>query len=406
MTRRQFAWSAAACIGGGLTACSRARDPIRVGILHSLSGSMAIVETSLRDAAMLAVEQINAGGGVLGRIVEPVVEDGSSDPDRFQLLANKLLTADKVCSIFGCWTSSSRKSLLPVLQAHNGLLWYPAVYEGNECSRNVIYTGSAPNQQIIPAVDWLFARGARRFYLIGSDYVYPRTTNRVVSQHLAEIRATVAGEEYVPLDVDEFDGTIRRIRAARPDVVFSTLAYANRSFYRAFTKAGIAAKDLPIMAMAVTEAEIRRIGTMWTEGHLATWAYFQSVDTPENVAFVGKFKERYGERRVTDDPTESAYFQVHVWAEAVRKAGTTDVNAVRESVAGLRFAAPEGPVHIDAENRHTWKTWRVGEVQHDGQFRILSSGSEPLRPDPWNPVLNGGSACDWKTGQRVEPGTR
>ena len=400
--RRQLLLAAGAAGIGVSMAGLNFRSPaktIKVGILHSLSGTMAISEAPLRDAALLAIEEVNRQGGLLGHQVEPVVEDAASDPDRFQMLAEKLLARDRVCSIFGCWTSISRKKILPVLQQHNGLLWYPLQYEGNECSRNVIYTGSTPNQQILPAVDWLHGRGRRRFYLLGSDYIYPRTANRIVERHLDEIRGVVAGREYVPLGEQDFNETIKRIRAARPDVVFSTInGDSNRGFYKALRRAGITAKDLPVMATTLAEAEVRRIGTLLTEGHLSTWAYFQSVDTLDNVAFVKKFKERYGDRRVTDDPIEAAYFQVHIWAEAVRKAGTTDVNSVREAVLGIKFNAPEGPVYIDPQNRHTWKMFRIGEVRENGQFKVVHSSGNPVDPAPWDPALNSGSACDWKTG--------
>ncbi len=222
----------------GIASCSRrASDSIRVGILHSLTGTMAMSEAPLRDAAIFAIEEINARGGRLGRKVEPVVEEAASDPDRIQTLTEKLLVQDKVCSIFGCWTSASRKAVLPTLEHHNGLLWYPLQYEGNECSRNVIYTGSTPNQQILPAIDWIFKRGCRRFYLVGSDYVYPRTANRIVKRHLGEIGGAIAGEEYLPLGEVDFEDTVKRIRAARPDFVFSTInGDSNRGLYKAFPK--------------------------------------------------------------------------------------------------------------------------------------------------------------------------
>ena len=400
--RRQFLLGAgAAGIGVGMVKFGfrSSPDTIKIGILHSLSGTMAISEAPLRDAAVLAVEEVNQRGGLLGKRVEPVVEDAASDPDRFQMLAEKLLAQDRVSSIFGCWTSISRKKILPILQQHDGLLWYPLQYEGNECSRNVIYTGSTPNQQILPAVDWLYGRGRRRFYLLGSDYIYPRTANRIVERHLNEIHGVVAGTEYVPLAEQDFQTTIKRILAARPDVVFSTInGDSNRGFYKALRKAGITAKDLPVMATTLAEAEVRRIGTALTEGHLSAWAYFQSVDTLDNIAFVKKFKDRYGDRRVTDDPIEAAYFQVHIWALAVAKAGSTDVNAVREAVSGIKFNAPQGPVYIDPQNRHTWKMFRIGEVGENGQFNILHSSGNPVDPAPWDSALHSGMACDWETG--------
>lgn len=403
ISRRNFLKTAsyaamAAC--AGMAGCRSMDEPVQVGILHSLSGTMAISEAALRDAAMLAIEEINQAGGLLGRSIVPIVEDSASDLLRFQDRAEKLLVQDKVCSIFGCWTSASRKAVLPVLEKHNGLLWYPVQYEGNECSRNVIYTGSTPSQQIIPALTWLQKQGRRRFYLLGSDYIFPRIANQIVRLHLHNSGGTVVGEQYVPLGSRDFAASLKEIRMARPDVVFSTInGDGNRGFYKQFREAGITAKDLPVMAMSLAEAEVRSIGTALTEGHLASWSYFQSVDTPENRRFVAAFKDRYGDRRVTDDPIEAAYFQVHLWASAVAKAGSTETDAIRAGAAGQKYSAPQGPVFIDARNRHTWKMARIGEIQANGQFNMLYSSPEPLRPDPWEPALNSGRNCEWGSGK-------
>jgi urea transport system substrate-binding protein len=375
-------------------------QPVKVGILHSLSGTMSVSETALRDAAVLAVEEINRSGGIFGRTVQTVVEDASSNNARFAQKAEKLLRDDKVCSIFGCWTSASRKAVLPVLEHYNGLLWYPVQYEGNECSRNVVYTGSTPNQQIVPAIDWLYRAGRRRFFLVGSDYVFPRTANVIVKDHLRRLGGSVVGEEYVALGSDDFEDTVEKIRRVKPDAVLSTVnGYSNRAFYHYFRKAGISAAVTPIMAVSLAEEEVRIIGTRLTQGHLAAWAYFQSVDTAENRSFVDKFKERYGDLRVTSDPVEAAYFQVHLWAQAVRKAGTFSTDAIRAHAAGLRLDAPEGPVSIDLQNRHTWKMFRIGEVQSDGQFRVLHSSDSPIRPEPWDRALHSGKDCDWESGK-------
>ena len=357
-------------------------------------------EAALRDAAVLAIEEINERGGLLGRLVEPVVEDASSNANRFQVKAAKLLRDDKVCSIFGCWTSASRKAVLPVLENHNGLLWYPLQYEGNECSRRVVYTGSTPNQQIIPAVEWLFANGKRRFYLVGSDYIFPKVANLIVKRHLQGLGGSIVGEDYVALGSRTFESVMGKIRAQKPDVIFSTInGDSNRAFYRWFHKVGFQAREIPIMAMSLAEAEVRTIGTSLTAGHLAAWAYFESVDSPENAAFVRRFKQRYGELRVTADPIEAAYFQVHLWAQTVRNAGSTDVETIRQKVPGQKFAAPEGPISVDVENHHTWKMFRVGEIQEDGQFKIVHASPGPIRPDPWNPEINDGRTCDWKQGK-------
>lgn len=404
ISRRQFlvgtgglaVAAGAAALGFGRYGAS---EPIRIGILHSLSGTMAVSETPLRDAAMLAIEELNSKGGVLGRKIEAVIEDASSNNDRFCLKAEKLVQEDKVSSIFGCWTSASRKAVLPVLAKHNVLLWYPVQYEGNECSSNVIYTGSTPNQQIMPAVDWLHQNGKRRFYLVGSDYVFPRTANRIVKRQLQKLGAAMVGEDYLPLGSRDFEPVLKRIRAARPDIVFSTVnGDSNRFLYKAFYEAGITARDIPIMAVSLAEAEVRTIGTLLTHGHLAAWAYFQSVDTAENRSFIESLRNRYGAMRVTDDPIEAAYFQVHIWAQSVESAGTVETNALRQKVAGQKFNAPEGPIYIDSRNRHTWKMFRIGEIQDDGQFKVVYSSPGPLAPEPWDPEMNLGRSCDWETG--------
>ncbi|HEY7837159.1 MAG TPA: urea ABC transporter substrate-binding protein [Terriglobales bacterium] len=380
----------------------RTPDPIKVGVLHSLSGSMAISETPLCDAALLAIEELNAAGGVLGRPVQAIVEDGASDPAEFSRKCAALLAQDRVCSIFGCWTSACRKAMLPALEHYNGLLWYPVQYEGNECTNQVIYTGSTPHQQVFPSVLWLLHNGHRRLYLLGSDYVYPRTANRIVRAVLAEAGHAAVGEEYVPEGTRDFTATIARIRAARPDVVFSTINGAsNRALYRQFHDAGLAAADVPIMAMSMAEAEIRYIDPAATTGHYAAWAYFESLPGAANRAFIAKFQNRYGDRRVTDDPMEAAYFQVKLWAQAVRQAQSTTSGAIRQAAAGQTLQAPEGRVQIDPVNRHTWKWLRIGQIQSDGQIAVRYSSVQPLDPNPWLPQLNGNRACNWPTGQVV-----
>jgi urea transport system substrate-binding protein len=360
---------------------------------------MAISEAPLRDAAMMAIEEINAAGGVLGKTVFPIVEDAASDPHRFQERAQKLLVQDKVCSVFGCWTSLSRKAVLPVFEHFNGLLWYPVQYEGNECSKNVIYTGSVPNQQIIPAIDWLHSAGRRKIYLIGSDYVFPRTANAIVRKRLKEIGDVAVGEEYLVLGDRNFESTVRRIIAKRPEAIFSTInGDSNLAFYKQLAKAGVHAADVPVMAVSVAEIEIRQIAAAYTTGHLASWSYYQSIDTPENHRFVDNFKDRFGDRRVTDDPIEAAYFQVHLWAHAVETARSTRVEDIRAATSGQTFNAPQGRVTIDRENRHTWKMARIGEILEDGQFRILHTSAGQIPPHPWDFELNQGAQCNWKIG--------
>jgi urea transport system substrate-binding protein len=360
------------------------KGTIKVGVLHSLSGTMAISEVSLRDAELMAIDEINASGGVLGKKIEPVIEDGASDWPTFAEKAKKLLQRDKVATVFGCWTSASRKAVLPVFEGNKGLLWYPVQYEGLESSPNIFYTGAAPNQQITPAVTWLLQNNKKKFYLLGSDYVFPRTANKIIKAQLAAEGGTLVGEEYTPLGHTDYSTIISKIKAAKPDVVFNTLnGDSNVAFFKQLRDAGITSRDIVTMSVSIAEEEIRGIGAENMAGHLAVWNYFQTTDTPENKAFIQKYKSRYGQNRVTDDPIEAAYFQVYLWAEAVKKANATDVEKVREAAKGLEFKAPEGLVKVDPENQHTWKTVRIGEVQPDGQFKELWNSKGPVRPDPY-----------------------
>lgn len=363
---------------------SAEQEPIKVGILHSLSGTMAISETSLRDAELMAIEEINAAGGLLGRKIVPIIEDGASDWPTFAEKAQKLLQSDKVATIFGGWTSASRKAMLPVVEKYNGLLWYPVQYEGLEASRNIFYTGAAPNQQIVPAVTYLLKRGKKRFFLLGSDYVFPRTANLIIKAQLAAEGGKLAGEEYTPLGHIDYSTVINKIRAAKPDVVFNTLnGDSNVAFFKQLRDAGFTSKKLLTVSVSIAEEEIRGIGAENLAGHLAVWNYFQTTNTPENKTFVEKYKARYGKDRVTDDPIEAAYFQVYLWAQAVKRAGSIEVDKVREAARGLEFKAPGGKVKIDKVNQHVWKTVRIGEVQANGQFKELWNSGTWVHPDPF-----------------------
>ncbi len=359
-------------------------DTIKVGILHSLSGTMAISEVSVKDAEMMAIEEINASGGVLGKKIEPIVEDGASDWPKFAEKAKKLLQNDQVATVFGCWTSASRKAVLPVFEENNGLLWYPVQYEGMEASPNIFYTGAAPNQQIVPAVEWLLENKSKKFFLLGSDYVFPRTANKIIKAQLAAMGGELIAEEYTPLGHTDYSTVINKIKSTKPDVVFNTLnGDSNVAFFKQLKDAGISAQDLTTLSVSVAEEEIRGIGAENMKGHLVSWNYYQTTDTPENKEFVEKYKEKYGADRVTDDPIEAAYIQVYLWAEAVEKAGSTDVDKVKEAAKGLEFKAPEGLVKIEGENQHLWKPVRIGEVQEDGLIKEIWSTKEAVKPDPY-----------------------
>jgi urea transport system substrate-binding protein len=369
---------------GGESSSAKDEDVIKVGILHSLSGTMAISETSLRDAELLAIKEINENGGVLGKKIEPIVEDGASDWPTFAEKASKLLQQDEVATIFGGWTSASRKAMLPVVEENNGLLWYPVQYEGMEDSPNIFYTGAAPNQQIVPAVKWLLDNRGTKFFLLGSDYVFPRTANAAIKAQLEAQGGELVGEEYTPLGHTNYNTIIAKIKNDKPEVIFNTLnGDSNVAFFKQLKNAGITSDEITVLSVSIAEQEIIGIGADVLEGHLASWNYFQTTDTFENEEFVKKYKEEYGEDRVTDDPIEAAYFQVYLWAKAVEEAGTTDVEKVKEAAKDLEFQAPGGTVKIDGENQHVYKTVRIGEVQSDGQFKELWNSDSPVKPDPY-----------------------
>jgi len=357
---------------------------IKVGILHSLSGTMAISEVSVKDAELLAIEEINAQGGVLGKKIVPIIEDGASDWPTFAEKARKLISEDKVATVFGGWTSASRKAMLPVFEELNGLLWYPVQYEGLEASPNIFYTGATTNQQIVPSVTWLLENRGKKFFLLGSDYVFPRTANKIIKAQLQAEGGEVVGEEYTPLGHTDYSTIISKIKQANPDVVYNTLnGDSNVAFFKQLKDAGITAQDLTTLSVSIAEEEIRGIGADVLEGHLAAWNYYQTTDTPENKAFVEAYKAKYGEDRVTADPIEAGYIAVYLWAAAVEKAGTTDVDAVREAAKGIEWNAPEGKVTVDGDNQHIYKTVRIGEVQADGMFKELWATDGPVKPDPY-----------------------
>ncbi|NES94299.1 MAG: urea ABC transporter substrate-binding protein [Desertifilum sp. SIO1I2] len=375
-------------------------DTIKVGILHSLSGTMAISEKSVVDAEQLAIEEINQAGGVLGKQIQAVVEDGASDWPTFAEKARKLIDQDGVVTIFGCWTSASRKAVLPVFEDKQHMLWYPVQYEGQECSNNIFYTGAAPNQQIEPSVDWLLENKGREFFLVGSDYVFPRTANTIIKAQLEAKGGTVVGEDYLPLGNTEVTPIITKIRQALPNggVIYNTLnGDSNVAFFKQMQGAGLGPDRYPVMSVSIAEEEVKAIGVEYLKGHYAAWNYFQTVDTPANQKFVEAFKAKYGSNRVTNDPMEAAYIAVYLWKQAVEKAGTADdLEQVRAAAYGLSFDAPEGRVTMNP-NHHISKVVRIGEVRDDGLFEIISSTDSAVDPLPWNQFVadTKGFACDW-----------
>jgi urea transport system substrate-binding protein len=393
---------------------AKATGPIKVGILHSLSGTMAISETSLKDVALMTIDEINQAGGVLGRKLEPVVVDPASNWPLFAEKAKELIQGQGVAVTFGCWTSVSRKSVLPVFEELNGLLFYPVQYEGEESSYNVFYTGAAPNQQAIPAVEYLMSKeggGAKRWVLLGTDYVYPRTTNKILRYFLTSKGVAEADivEKYTPFGHSDYQtivAEIKKFATGKPTAVVSTInGDSNVPFYKELGNQGLKASDIPVVAFSVGEEELRGIDTKPLLGHLAAWNYFMSMNTPANEAFIKKWKAYVaanklpdGDKRVTNDPMEATYVGIHMWKQAVEQAGTTDVDAVRQAVAGQKFLAPSGfEIKMDEKNHHLHKPVVIGEIKEDGQFNIVWKTEGPLVAAPWSPFVpeSAKKIADW-----------
>lgn len=368
-------------------AAAPAGDTIKVGILHSLSGTMSISEVSVKDATLLAIEEINAAGGIMGKMIEPIIEDGASDWPTFAEKARKLIQQDQVAVVFGCWTSASRKAVLPVFEELNGLLFYPVQYEGLESSPNIFYTGAEPTQQIIPGIEFLINElGSKKIYLLGSDYVFPRTANLIIKAQLEAAGVELAGEEYVPLGGTEFSTIISKIQEAAPDAIFNTLnGDSNVAFFKQFKDAGYTPETLPVISVSVAEEEVRGIGAENIAGHYTAWNYYQTTATPENEKFVAAYKAAYGDDRVTADPIEAGYFGVYAWKALVEAAGSTDVAAVTAAAdaSEIEIAAPGGPIKVDGETQHMYKTVRIGQIGADGLITEVWASEGPVKPDPF-----------------------
>ncbi|MFK0237745.1 urea ABC transporter substrate-binding protein [Streptomyces vinaceus] len=357
---------------------------MRLGLLHSLTGPMAINERSMFDSEMLAVDEINAGGGVLGRPVEAVVADGASETEAFAAQLERLVVAEGVQAVVGCWTSSSRKACVPVLERHQHLLFYPPTYEGLEACPYIVYTGGAPSQQIIPAVNWLLDNRGRRFFMVGSDYVWPRASTQVITDQLIYQGGELVGQAYLRFDQNCVADLIRQVQDAQPDVIINTLAHGHLDFFRALRSGGLSLEDVPVFSLAVGEDLAAQLEGQAAGGY-CVWGYFQSIDNPENQRFVQQFKDRYGQHRVTEDSCHNAYVAVHLWAAAANRAGATDPKSVRAALKGMEFQAPQGTVWVDEENQHLWRTVRIGRARPDGQFDIVWTSEVPVRPVPYPP---------------------
>jgi urea transport system substrate-binding protein len=411
MKRRSFfkALALAGALFGATFAAADAaaqQKTVKVGILHSLSGTMAISETVLKDTAQMAIDEINAKGGVMGYKIEAVVVDPASNWPLFAEKARQLITQDKVAVVFGCWTSVSRKSVLPVFEELNGLLFYPVQYEGEELSKNVFYTGAAPNQQAIPAVEYLMSKdggGAKRFVLLGTDYVYPRTTNKILRAflHSKGVQDKDIDEKYTPFGHSDYQtivADIKKFSAGGKTAVISTInGDSNVPFYKELGNQGLKATDVPVVAFSVGEEELRGVDTKPLVGHLAAWNYFMSVKNPENDAFKKKWaayakaKNLPGaDKPLTNDPMEATYIGVYMWKQAVEKAKSFDTDKVVAAMAGQTFKAPDGfVVKMDEKNHHLHKPVMVGEVKSDGQFNIVWKTPGPIKAQPWSPFIPG-----------------
>jgi urea transport system substrate-binding protein len=358
---------------------------VTVGQLHSATGTMAISETGSIQAERLAIEQINESGGVLGRKIEIIQEDGASDWPTFAEKARKLLVNDKAAAVFGCWTSASRKAVLPVFEKENGMLYYPTFYEGLEQSKNVIYTGQEATQQIIAGLDWLAkTKGAKKFYLVGSDYIWPRTSNKIARKHIENVlHGEVVGEDYFPLGHTQFGSLINKVKLKKPDAVYSIIVGgSNVAWWKQLKAAGITSAKQTILTISVTEDEILGIGGENMVGYYAAMKYFQSLDNDNNKKFVAAFKAKYGKDAVIGDVTQAAYLGPWLWKAAVEKAGSFDVDKVAAASPGIEMAtAPEGYVKIH-ENHHLWSKLRIGEALANGQYKVIYE-SDLIEPNPF-----------------------
>jgi urea transport system substrate-binding protein len=412
MKRRHFlkSFTVGAAVASALTLGALqpvyAQNTIKVGVLHSLSGTMAISETVLKDVTLMAIDEINAKGGVLGKKLEAVVVDPASNWPLFAEKARQLLSQDKVAVTFGCWTSVSRKSVLPVFEELNGLLFYPVQYEGEELSKNVFYTGAAPNQQAIPAVEYLMSKeggAAKRFVLLGTDYVYPRTTNKILRAFLKSkgVADKDIDEKYTPFGHSDYQtivADVKKFAAGGKTAVISTInGDSNVPFYKELGNQGLKATDVPVVAFSVGEEELRGVDTKPLVGHLAAWNYFMSIKSPANDEFKKKWaayakakKLPGADKPLTNDPMEAAYIGIYMWKQAVEKAKTTDVDKVIAAMAGQTFKAPSGITSkMDEKNHHLHKAVFIGEIKADGQFNVVWKTKGPIKAQPWSPFIPG-----------------
>jgi len=374
-----------------LSSAAFAADTVKVGVLQSLSGTMAISEVTVKNAEVMAIDEINAAGGVMGKKIETVVEDGASDPAIFAQKATKLVQDNGVVTVFGGWTSASRKAMLPVFQRLKSLLWYPVQFEGNECSPNIMYSGAQPNQQILPALQWAEEKGYKSYFLIGSDYVFPRTANLILKKHIEHDKLKVAGEEYVPLGGTDFSAVIAKIQASKPSIIFNTLnGDSNVSFFK---QMAASSNKLPVMSFSIGEQEAQAMGTSLVEGSYAAWNYFESLDSAANKKFVAAYQAKFGAGAAVTDPMVHGYVDVYIWKAAVEKAKSFDIDKVRKAAVGLVLAdSPMGSIKF-ADNQSLYQTGYIGQLDPKGQFKIIWQSKGEIAPQPYDPLVFPGKSC-------------
>jgi urea transport system substrate-binding protein len=360
-------------------------EPIRVGILHSLTGELASSESSVVDATLLAIDDLNDKGGVLGRSIVPVLADGRSDEETFAREATRLIVDEHVAAVFGCWTSACRKAVKPIFEKHHHLLFYPVYYEGLESSGHIVYTGGAPNQQIIPAVQWSYAfLGSRRFFLAGTDSVYPRTAHAIIKEKVRLLGGKIVGEEYVAPGATDLTALVRQVVGARPDLIVNSLnGGSNVIFVRSLRKEGVTSERVPMLSFNISENVLRDLGANDLAGDYTVASYYPDLDRPENAEFLRRLRAKLGPQRLATDPMESAYNSVHVWAKAVESARDTAPGVVAKAVGGVALEAPGGPIRVDPDNLHVWVMVRLARIGADGRFDVVWSSDKPVRPEPY-----------------------
>lgn len=392
ITRRQFLQSTAVTAGVTVSTpyffsrVAQAADAVEVGVLFSQTGGLSIIEKSLADATLMAIEEINAKGGVLGRTIKPIVEDGASDPKTYNEKASKLVIRDRVPTVFGSYTSASRKAVLPVFEKRRNLYFYPTYYEGFECSKNVVYTGAVPNQQLSNFIPWIMKNlGKKKFFIVGSNYIYPREMAKVCKILIEQNGGEWIADEYLELGHSEWGSMVKKIKDSGCDAVISNVVGDSVvAFYREFKNQGLSHDTLPICATVTSEIEIAAMGAEFAAGSFTSFPYFQAIDTDENQAFVERYRKFVQDpKAVTHHALESSYFQVYLWAQALEKAGDPSPAAIREAVKGQEFAAPNGQVKVDAENLHTYLTPRIAQWDANGQGVIVDEYQAPVRPLPY-----------------------